>query len=126
MANDELEFVQAGKDYEWPGPAPGGGPTVGFRVKLWTTVIAPTGIEFYDGAGFGAGFDGNLFLLGYVNRDVRRLVLSGPAFTDLDAEVPFAQFAAGLENSPLDAAQGPDDALYVSTFDSIWRFSKYP
>jgi len=126
MANDEIEFLQAGKDFEWPGPAPGGGPTVGFRVTSWTPVIAPTGITFYAGTGFGAAYEGNLFVCGYVDRDLRRLVLSGTAATDLDAELPFAHFAAGIQNTPLDVEQGPDGALYVATFDSIWRIAKSP
>ena len=58
---------------------------------------------------------------------MRRLVLSGAAFTDLDAEIPFLSFvAAGGGNKPLSMAKGPDGALYVSTFDSIWRISKAP
>jgi glucose/arabinose dehydrogenase len=129
MANDEIEFVQKGKNYEWgatPGSIPP--PQIGFRVITWATVIAPTGIAFYTGGGFGAGFDDNLFVLGYVGADIRRLALSGPALTDLDMEAPFASFldVNGVDNKPLDIVKGADGALYVSTFTAIWRIQKSP
>ena len=31
----------------------------------------------------------------------------------------------GVANKPLDLAEGPDGALYVSTFTGIWRVSRY-
>ena len=129
MAHDEIEFVQKGKNYEW-GAVAGSIPAsqIGFKVIDWTTVIAPTGIAFYTGGGFGTGFDDNLFVLGYVGADVRRLVLSGPAKTDLDMELPFASFVdvGNVDDKPLDIVKAPDGSLYVSTFTAIWRIRKFP
>jgi glucose/arabinose dehydrogenase len=129
MADDEIEFVQKGKNYEWgavAGSIPP--PQIGFRIITWPTVIAPTGLAFYTGGGFGAGFDDNLFILGYVEADIRRLVLSGPAKTDLDMELPFASFVdlGGVDNKPLDVVKAADGTLYVSTFTAIWRIRKFP
>ena len=129
MSDDEIEYVQKGKNYEW-GAAAGSipPPTIGFRVRTWTPVIAPTGIAFYTGGGFGSGFDDNLFVLGYVGADIRRLVLSGASLVDVDAEVSFASFVdvGGVDNKPLDIVKGADGALYVSTFTAIWRIKKSP
>ena len=85
------------------------------------------GIVFYTGAPFGAAYANNLFLAGYVNADIRRMVLSGVAYTDLDAEIPFAGLLnQGNNNKPLDLAVGPEGALYVSTVDAIYRIKRYP
>jgi glucose/arabinose dehydrogenase len=125
-SQDEINFVQSGKNYGWPS-GPSGGSTVGFRVTQWTPVIAPTGISFCTGGVFGPGYDDNLFVAGYVEEDVRRLVLSGTDLTDLDAEHPFLDFdGTGGANKPLDLEFGPGDALYVSTTDAIWRVRLSP
>jgi aldose sugar dehydrogenase len=127
MSDDEINFVDVGKNYEWGAVAPIPPPLIGFKVTTWTPVIAPTGVAFYTGGGFGPGFDDNLFVLGYVGADIRRLVLSGAAFTDLDAEIPFASFVdvGDVDNKPLDVVFRAGD-LYVSTFTAIWRIEKFP
>jgi glucose/arabinose dehydrogenase len=125
-AEDELNFVQSGRNYGWPS-LPGGAPA-GFRIREWTPVIAPTGIAFHDGTGFGAEYANNLFVCAYVDTDLRRLVLSGAAYTDLDAEEPFAQWddPGSVANKPLDVLLTPDGSLLVSTFTDIWRIYRYP
>jgi glucose/arabinose dehydrogenase len=126
MSQDEINFIQPGKNYQWPD-GPSGGSTVGFRVTDWTPVIAPTGISFCTGGVFGPGFDNNLFVAAYVDEDVRRLVLSGAAYTDLDAEHGFLQFdGTGGTNKPLDLEFGSDGALYISTMDALWRVRLSP
>jgi glucose/arabinose dehydrogenase len=126
---DEVNYLQKGKNFEWPSlPGGVGGAQVGYRVTGWTPVIAPTGVAFYTGGGFGPSHENNLFVGGYVDADLRRLVLSGAGYTDLDAEVLFATWdnTGGVTNKPLDVLEGPDGRLYVSTFGAIWRFTKSP
>ncbi len=125
-AHDELDFVQRGKNFEWgaePEAIPG--PVVGRRIIDWTPVIVPTGIVFHDGTGFGAEYADNLFVAGYDKGDVRRLVLSGPSYSDLDAEIPFLAFdEADFGLKPLDIQRGADGSLWVATFTAIWRISR--
>ncbi len=124
--NDELNFLSRGRNYDWP-TAPGGASVTGFRIQLWPTVIAPTGIVFYTAAAFGAAYANNLFVGSYDGADVRRLVLSGAAYTDLDAELPFAGLVnVGFGNQPIDVAVGPEGALYVATINAIYRIKRFP
>lgn len=127
-AQDELNFLQRAKNYGWPSlPGNWPGNLVGFAIRSWTPVIAPTGVAFVTGGVFGPGFDDNLFVGGYVDAEVRRLVLSGAALTDLDSETVFLRFVdSNGTDKPLDLVLGPDGALWISTFDSIWRVSRYP
>lgn len=126
-AHDELDRVLAGRNYEW-GAGPDEVPTtrIGPRIIDWTPVIVPTGIAFHTGDWFGAESAGSLFVCGYDAADVRRLVLSGSDYGDLDAEVPFARFREeGIAQKPLDCLSAPDGSLWVSTFEGIWRFRKW-
>ena len=127
-ANDELELVLEGRNYGWE-TLPQGFPLnlVGPRIRLWPTVIVPTGLAFHTGTGFGAEYADNLFLGAYDDAEIRRLVLSGPVLSDLDAELLFARFddAGSVANKPLDLLVAPDGSLLVSTFSSIWRFRKF-
>lgn len=123
---DEVNFIQRGQNYEWESlPAGFPGSRIGLRITDWTPVIAPTGVAFSTAAAFDR--TDNLFVLGYVEADVRRLVMSGPALTDLDEEIPFAAFrnTGGVANKPLDVKEGPDGALCISTFSAIWRFTRW-
>ncbi len=124
---DELNLIQSGKNYEWgaePESVPGA--LVGPRLMEWTPVIVPTGAAFHDGTAFGAEFANNLFLCGYDDADVRRLLMSGPKFTDVDAEIPFLRFVnEGNHHKPLDVLIEPDGTLVVATFTRVWRIRRY-
>jgi len=126
-ADDELDFIQPAKNYEWGAPpetVPGA--LAGHRMIDWTPVIVPTGITFLRRGAFGDEYASSLFVAGYDQADLRRVVLSGPQFTDVDDELPFARFDnTGIGNKPLDLAEAPDGSLYVSTFTAIWRISRY-
>jgi glucose/arabinose dehydrogenase len=119
-AHDELDFVQAKNNYGW-GAADGVnfGAYTGIRVFDWTPVIVPTGVACHDGGSFGATYAGNLFLGSYDRGQVRRVVLEG---VDLRGQTTFVQFdELDVEQKPLDVAEGPDGALWVSTFATVWR-----
>lgn len=127
-AGDELEFLLPGRNFGWPELPEGfPGSLVGNRLREWTPVIVPTGLVFHPGTGFGDGFADNLFLGGYDAADVRRLVMSGARFTDVDAELPFARWDAtdGVAHRPLDLLVAEDGSLLVSTFTALWRIRRY-
>lgn len=127
-AHDELNYIQKGKNYEWGAADPEEipGPFVGRRMIDWTPVIVPTGITFLGGGAFGPEYATSLFVAGYDESDIRRIVLSGAQLADVDEELPFARFVnQGIDNKPLDLAEGTDGALYASTFTAIWRISRY-
>lgn len=128
-AHDELDFVRKGNNYAWGHPDPESIPGfyLGPVLRDWTPVIAPTGIAFHDGTNFGPEFADNLFLLGYDAADIRRMVMSGNAFTDIDAEIPFGRLAAedSVDNKPLDALVLGDGSLLISTFTAIWRVERF-
>ncbi len=127
-ANDKLLFAQPEKNFEW-GPVPPGLPVFlrGFTLTSWTPVIVPTGITFVSPDAFGSEFADDLFLCGYDLAEVRRIRLSGELLTDIDEQAPFLLFADGeaIANKPLDITEGPDGALYVSTFSAIWRVRRF-
>ncbi len=128
MANDELEFIQPGKNYGWGAVDPESipGPEIGYRMVDWSPVIVPTGISFLAKGAFGPEYATSLFVAGYDAADLRRVVLSGAALTDVDEEIPFARWLdEGIAHRPLDIAEAPDGSLYVSTFTAIWRFTRY-
>ena len=98
-------------------------------VAARAAVIEHGGTRVGDLADDGLGRQSFFFVdtAGYVSADVRRLHMSGAAFTDVDYEKPFAALNnVGTNNKPLDLLVGPEGALYVSTFDSIYRIKKYP
>ena len=124
--NDEINYVVAGRNYDWPAP-PGPPSVSGYQVELYPEVFAPTGFLFYTAPAFGTEYANNLFIGGYVNSDVRRLHMSGAAYTDKDYELPFAALVdTGGVNKVIDLVVGPEGALYFSTPSAIYRIKKYP
>lgn len=125
--NDEINLLAIGKNYEWE-TVPMGTPTsaIGYRVRLYASVIAPTGIAIHTGASFPSGFANNIFLCSYDYSEIRRLRMSGPSLADVDSEEVFAALDnGGLNNKPLDIVQAPDGSIWFSTFTAIWRIRKY-
>ncbi|MCA8939515.1 MAG: PQQ-dependent sugar dehydrogenase [Planctomycetes bacterium] len=124
--NDELNFVQAGKNFAWPMlPAGFPGGDVGYTARTWPTVIVPTGITWYTHGAFGNGFNNNLFFGSYDEEVIWRFPMSGPVLADIDEEVEFLRFHQdGTNNKPLDVIQAADGSLLVSTFTSIYRITK--
>lgn len=127
-ANDELNFLDGGKNFEWGSGGGIPGPQLGFKMRNYATVVVPTALCWHDGSGWGAEFANSLFMTTYDEYALRRFVLSGPAFTDVDSEEIWAVFDDGGgtdANRPLDVARhGSSGDLYVSTFNGIYRFRR--
>lgn len=125
-ADDELNYLQAGKNFEWgsAGGIPQG--TIGFKMRNWVDEIVPTSVAWHTGVGWGAEYADDLFLGSYDDEAVFRLEMSGAARTDIDVESVFMTFnLLGGENKPLDLVVDPlDGDLYVSTFAGIYRVRK--
>ena len=124
--NDELLFLEGGKNYEW-GSAGGLPPAVvGFTMRTWVDVIAPTALVWHTGAGWGPEFTDDLFIVSYADSTLRRIEMSGAALTDIDIESEFATFVeAGSTNKPLDAIVHPTSGdIFVSTFSGVYRIRK--
>ena len=120
-ADDELNFLQSGRNFGWGGSP----PQEGFKIRNWQTVIVPTAICWHDGSTWGTAYANNLFLVAYADHIVHRIGMSGGAFTDIDFEEDFAEFKlTGDNNHPLDICMAPDGSLYVSTFTGIYRITK--
>ena len=120
-SNDELNYMVAGKNYEWPS-ATVPGSQVGVRLRQWPQVIVPTGLTYHTGNTFPQGYANNLFICSYEDVNILRLVMDGNPPVNINTEHVFAEMnPTGNANKPLDIIQGIDGSLYVSTFTGIWR-----
>jgi len=129
---DELNLVEAGKNYGWPvvtyGIEYSGQPIpnavtqrAGFEqpVYYWDPVIAPSGAQFYTGNAFPA-WRGSLFIGGLGSKRLVRLVIQDGRVTGEE------HLLTEREQRIRDVRQGPDGALYVTTDvenGEIWRIS---
>jgi glucose/arabinose dehydrogenase len=115
-ANDEINLIQAGKNYGWPtciGRC--GNPAFVDPVKLWTPeTAAPSGMTFYTGTAIPQ-WTGSLFvaLLGLADNTyahhLHRLQING---TTVVSEEALYQNQFGRIR---DVQQGPDGFLYFSS-----------
>jgi glucose/arabinose dehydrogenase len=130
LGGDELNRPQAGRNYGWGtisygleySDAPvGQGITqlAGMEqpVYYWDPVIAPSGMQFYDGAAFPQ-WRGDVFIGGMKDRLLVRLKLDG------DRVVGEEHLVTDRGKRIRDVRQGPDGFLYVVTDDpqgELWR-----
>jgi glucose/arabinose dehydrogenase len=130
LGGDELNNPQAGKNYGWgtisygleySGAPVGQGITqqAGMEqpVYYWDPVIAPSGMEFYDGRAFPC-WQGDLFIGGMKDKILVRLKLDG------DRVVGEEHLLGDRGKRIRDVRQGPDGFLYVVTDDAngeLWR-----
>ena len=129
---DEINVVEAGKDYGWPsitygveysGQPIGEGQTArpGMEqpIYYWDPVIGPSGMAFYTADLFPA-WKGSLFVGGHATYDLVRLSLEG------DRVVGEERLLKDVEPRPhvRDVRQGPDGALYVLTDSTSGKLLK--
>jgi len=116
---DELNLVEAGKNYGWPvvtfSEEYTGGriseetsrPTDMVDPKLvWTPAIAPSGLLLYDGDRFPS-WQGSLFVGGLVSKSVIRIKVEGNK-TVVQETIPIGQRVRDLR-------QGQDGFIYILT-----------
>jgi glucose/arabinose dehydrogenase len=115
---DELNIVEAGRNYGWPLvswgvhyngeaiPKPPTRPDLAPPIRHWTPVISPAGMIFYTGDLFPA-WRGNLLVGG--------LTAAGPTRLTLDGARVTGEELIDLGVRIRDVRQGPDGAVYVLT-----------
>lgn len=116
---DELNRPEAGKNYGWPTISYGieyrGGDVYEGRteaegmeqpVYFWDPVIAPSGMDFYNGEVFGA-WQGDLMVGGLRTERISRLVIE-------DNRVIGEEWLA-IGSRVRDVITGPDGAIYMVT-----------
>ncbi|MDP1875118.1 PQQ-dependent sugar dehydrogenase [Phenylobacterium sp.] len=118
---DELNIIEAGKDYGWPtiaygleysGKAIGEGQTAqpGMEqpVYYWDPVIGPSGMVFYQGDLFPAWKD-SLFVGALRDKHLVRLTLDG------DRVAGEERLATDVNERIREVEVGPDGAIYLAT-----------
>lgn len=125
--NDEVNLVRSGRNYAWgpsqtcstPPPAPQNtnqdGPNPQLPETWFTPTIAPTGDAFCVGCGL-SGSEGALFFGAWNTGQIRRAVLSGDRKDIASLSVVY-DHGDGI----LSMERGPDQALYFSEPDGIYR-----
>lgn len=122
---DELNIVRRGANYGWPVVTHGvdydgsviselrSAPGMEDPVRVWTPVISPSGIAFYDGAAFPA-WRGDLFIAALNRPALVRLTIEGDRVTGEERLLPgLARFRQVLV--------GPEGFLYVLTDERAGR-----
>lgn len=119
--DDELNEVVAGGNYGWPvALGETSAPEFIAPLHVWSQIVAPAGMLFYQGTQFPAAYRGKLFLVlfgdtfaqGPSDRAKRVQVI------DLDAPTlsleDFAVYDFADIGNPLDVTEGPDGSLFLS------------
>jgi glucose/arabinose dehydrogenase len=126
---DEINLVEAGKDYGWPtigyGEEYSGarihestqGPGMEQPVYYWDPVISPSGMTIYSGELFPE-WRGNLLIGGLSSRALVRLVVEG------DRVVGEERLLTDLGARIREVVQGPDGAVYLLTDASNGKLLK--
>jgi glucose/arabinose dehydrogenase len=123
LGGDELNLIQAGKNFGWPAATFSREYLGGFQISphtskpdmvdpkvVWMTAIAPSGVVVYTGNRFPR-WHGDVFVAGLKSQDIRRIDLD-------DAGNVKGQSALRIGQRARDVRQGPDGILYVITDES--------
>lgn len=128
---DELNRVEAGKNYGWPVITYGieySGPKIGDSIQqkegmeqpvyYWDPVLSPSGITFYSGKGIEE-WKNNLFICGLSSIHIARLVIEDNKVTGEE------RLLEGEGQRFRDITEGKDGALYAVTDQGkLYRISK--
>ncbi|HET7774307.1 MAG TPA: PQQ-dependent sugar dehydrogenase [Burkholderiaceae bacterium] len=126
QGGDELNVVEAGKNYGWPVITYGKQYVTGFSigegtnkpgmeqpVKTWLpTSIAPSGLAFLTSDRYGAAWKGSVFVGALRERAVIRLQLNGTKVVSEEVLLKDAN------ERIRDIRQGPDGLLYILADDA--------
>jgi aldose sugar dehydrogenase len=122
-SDDEINRIQAGKNYGWPDQlGPGGAPRFVDPALTFPTVIVPTGCAFFDrpiSASSVRPHPGGQLVFGTFGGDLYSVLLKAPRNHDVERDTVEAHFPEGIT----DVKVGPDGDLYVSTQNSIVRIT---
>ena len=125
-ANDEVNRILPGQDYGWPffqcQADQGNQCSTGRRphsppIRCYPSVIAPTGIDFYDGNAYPSAFRESLFFGDFNTGTLRRLTLSTDGSTVVAVDDAFLEGFGDI----VDVVNGHDGLLYVLTDSDIQR-----
>ena len=128
---DELNRIQAGKNYGWPTITYGieyKGDKIGEAIQqkdgleqpvyYWDPVLSPSGMTFYDGSGI-AEWKNNLFISGLSSMHIARIVIEN------NKVVGEENILADENQRFRDIKQGIDGALYTITDQGkLYRIGK--
>ena len=119
QGGDELNRVEAGRNYGWPvvgfgvmyrtGAAIHAGTMgEGFTapVHIWVPSIGPSGLAYYNGSAF-PGWKGSFLVGGLAGEQLVRLTMDGAKVTNVEQLVQ-------RRGRIRDVRQGPDGAVYVA------------
>ncbi len=112
-AQDEVNIIRPGGNFGWPvvRGEETGESFIPPLIQTGATTWAPAGISFYRGDLLSA-FQGNLFVATLRGTHLRRVVLKGPDFRQVEqTEALFSGTFGRLR----DVVEGPDGALYITT-----------
>ena len=119
-ANDEVNIVQAGKNYGWPQVGELRDPRFVDPV-LWSRqeTWAPAGAAFYDGDRLPF-WRGSLLFAALRGEHLHRVILRPPDFTSVERD---EELLSGQYGRLRDVVVGPDGLLYIATSNRDGRGS---